>query len=1061
MDTSTDQMESLATPLNTSLPPSSLQPLQNVISDDSVNGGDSSGCRVKLVPCCRDTWHGCCCDCYSDRFVEMLLLFEDRQLELQFLTELQRPCLAKAAMGVVWLCVVLAFLIVVGAFAITFQLVAASVSFVVFALPTALYYSFLRKRPYQIATAATWTVLLTVFGLAIRRSLEEDGRVIMPTFIYSIAVPWVCQKILVISGQLPARMFFPIVPVNVVLLIVSEFVSSTFSTTGSTCQIVTAVKLAPPIVGASYALLWVVVRKESAVREIFYWNHATSLNVDELKHEADPFDTQKLREWMTQTETEAVVGEDDSQAAFWAIPSNDLHLDHKVAAGGSGVVWKAQLKDKLVAAKQLYTPATGFDAALQTLSAEVAVLAQLHHENIVRFLGLCRGDDSGPRSNDAFTSLFVVQELCASDLRGLLVDTLPIMDLSAWSNTVLRIAREMAAGMAYLHSREIAHRDLKPENVFLTQDGTVRIGDFGVSRQFLSASTSSSPSNLQSGRGTPAYMAPEGLGLEVLLYPERHEDMDSLENSGDVYAFGIIVWEILCSRHSDEAIDSTDTHESPLDSLRATTKSNLLLGTQALTGSNDLDLQTAQLRWSVPSSSFMSEHSPQSLQQLHVSCCSFFAINRPHFDDILSLLERAIDIMNLKHGSSVQKPSSSSSLFARIGTPEFEVPISQSATKSTSSSSPLHQQEYVSTGSTTVRPPVQPAFLSRETANNVDISHVRCTSNVCRCRCWVARGLRFADTDAESRFLAFSHANDFFRVLKWPYSVLAALYLLTGIATAGMNCDYFNTSADVGNETEWQSTTTASTMSMLVHALQWTIAALVAWFPSFRKRSFATLVAASTVVVVVNNGFAVYNAVYRITLLTQNITEEEIGMGRNGYMCLQYLGNASFGMCVPKAVGYLAWYNDPIIDALTTPVTLMMLGLPMYQYIIPFLFSFGAFCSLVGIVGYVVGINSIEGSLNAQDYGSVVAIAICGLAIYPSSFASVVAHEQSRRALFVQNSRLCEQQTALHSRAVFHGYREALAANRHYFEATQQNEDETPSLSNIWTANRAVSMVTI
>ena len=85
--------------------------------------------------------------------------------------------------------------------------------------------------------------------------------------------------------------------------------------------------------------------------------------------------------------------------------------------------------------------------------------------------------------------IFIVQELCAGNLRGFLVDRPPLQgsegggSYADWLSAAHRVAAEVAAGMAYLHSRGIVHRDLKPENVMLTADGTARIGDFGLSSQ--------------------------------------------------------------------------------------------------------------------------------------------------------------------------------------------------------------------------------------------------------------------------------------------------------------------------------------------------------------------------------------------------------------------------------------------------------------------------------------------------------------------------------------------------------------------------------------------------
>jgi hypothetical protein len=175
---------------------------------------------------------------------------------------------------------------------------------------------------------------------------------------------------------------------------------------------------------------------------------------------------------------------------FWAIPSGDLKLVDKVAAGAGGVVWRARLRasGQLVAAKlitssisisgagrgagRLPPPSSsdsllvnftsvggstgsdmssvsdalggggggdggggGGDAQLDELAHEVALLGQLDHNNVVKFLGLCRcevrnldddGDDDGggggATGSVRAVGVFIVQEYCPANLRGLMQD---------------------------------------------------------------------------------------------------------------------------------------------------------------------------------------------------------------------------------------------------------------------------------------------------------------------------------------------------------------------------------------------------------------------------------------------------------------------------------------------------------------------------------------------------------------------------------------------------------------------------------------------------------------
>jgi serine/threonine protein kinase len=66
-----------------------------------------------------------------------------------------------------------------------------------------------------------------------------------------------------------------------------------------------------------------------------------------------------------------------------------------------------------------------------------------------------------------------------------------------------RLAQVLAATL-HMHERRMMHRDIKPSNVFVTRSGTLKLGDFGLSRHF-----SSKTNNVCSSVGTPYYMSPE------------------------------------------------------------------------------------------------------------------------------------------------------------------------------------------------------------------------------------------------------------------------------------------------------------------------------------------------------------------------------------------------------------------------------------------------------------------------------------------------------------------------------------------------------------------------
>jgi serine/threonine-protein kinase len=193
-------------------------------------------------------------------------------------------------------------------------------------------------------------------------------------------------------------------------------------------------------------------------------------------------------------------------------------ITNKIGSGGIGVVYAAEhvALGSQVAVKVLRGAAAKDASEIARLRREAQVQVTIEHPNVVRTFDLDQMPDG---------SIYVVMEL----LRGIsLADKLARVGIVAPGFAVpvfIQVCRALRAA----HEKGIVHRDLKPGNVFLCDDGTAKVLDFGMSK-FASAE-----SLTQEGYtlGTPEYMAPEQcIGATV-------------EPRTDLYAFGVLMYEAL------------------------------------------------------------------------------------------------------------------------------------------------------------------------------------------------------------------------------------------------------------------------------------------------------------------------------------------------------------------------------------------------------------------------------------------------------------------------------------------------------------------------------------
>uniref|UniRef100_A0A5B7ANF9 Putative L-type lectin-domain containing receptor kinase S.5 isoform X1 n=1 Tax=Davidia involucrata TaxID=16924 RepID=A0A5B7ANF9_DAVIN len=216
---------------------------------------------------------------------------------------------------------------------------------------------------------------------------------------------------------------------------------------------------------------------------------------------------------------------------------------NQLGKGGFGTVYKGLLDSKEVAVKRFSNDSR---EGKQDFIAEVTIIGNLHHKNLVKLVGWCYERNE----------LLLVYEFMPNGSLDRLIFCKKNQDMASTLSWERRhgIICGVARALDYLHNgceKRVLHRDIKASNIMLDSEFNARLGDFGLARTIqLSDKTHHSTKEIA---GTPGYMAPESFFI----------GRATVET--DVYAFGVLLLEVVCGRKPENQNDQNDYNNSIVD----------------------------------------------------------------------------------------------------------------------------------------------------------------------------------------------------------------------------------------------------------------------------------------------------------------------------------------------------------------------------------------------------------------------------------------------------------------------------------------------------------------
>jgi hypothetical protein len=213
----------------------------------------------------------------------------------------------------------------------------------------------------------------------------------------------------------------------------------------------------------------------------------------------------------------------------------------RVGKGGMGVLFRGMdpVLDREVAIKLMLVDFSDDEEQMRPrFYVEARAAAKLQHRNIVTVFEF---------AEEGNTPYIVMEFLRGTSLAARMASPLPLT-----LDAKLEIISQLCDALNYAHEQGVVHRDVKPANIFILNDGTVKLLDFGIAKMTTSTLTRQG----------------DVLGSASYMSPEQVRGSDTVDGRADIFSVGVVLYELLAGQKPFEAEQPTATivkilHEDP------------------------------------------------------------------------------------------------------------------------------------------------------------------------------------------------------------------------------------------------------------------------------------------------------------------------------------------------------------------------------------------------------------------------------------------------------------------------------------------------------------------